>query len=507
MAGCPATQVARGRQRECVVVARRQAEGVLPRSQLLGRERRRHRRDRRSRPTAARRSASRTASAAGSTAKSWTRRRRSGGRPTARKVAFYRFDESQVKDFYLQMDQTQFRARSTSRRIRRPAPTTRSPTCFVYDVAAKQTHEARRARRQAVHQRRRRPLRLQRRAGRRTARAADEPHQPPAADHGVRRAAIRRRRSAASSSARSGRPAGSTTARRCAGSRTTSGSSGSRSATAGRTTTSTISTGKLINPITQHTTFEVGRDRQGGRSRRRLFYMARDGDNYMKMQLHRVGLDGKGDVRLTDPKFTHTVDALARQQVLRRRLSDARPAAGDAAASTSTGKVVARARQERHDASSTQLGLKKVEMFTLHGGRRQDDALRHDLRFRRTSIRRRSTRRSCRSTAGRRRAATCRPRTFATPNADDRVRLPGGATSARARRRAWGGATLDSIYLKLGVRPRWTTWPRASRRSGRGRTSTRTASASTARRTAATRRRCRSCGIPTSSRPRRPRRR
>ena len=40
-----------------------------------------------------------------------------------------------------------------------------------------------------------------------------------------------------------------------------------------------------------------------------LFYMARDGDNYMKLQLHRVGLDGKGDVRLTDPAFNHTVGA------------------------------------------------------------------------------------------------------------------------------------------------------------------------------------------------------
>jgi dipeptidyl-peptidase-4 len=38
-----------------------------------------------------------------------------------------------------------------------------------------------------------------------------------------------------------------------------------------------------------------------------LFYSARDGDNYMKLQLHRVGLDGNGDVRLTDPKFHHTV--------------------------------------------------------------------------------------------------------------------------------------------------------------------------------------------------------
>ena len=35
--------------------------------------------------------------------------------------------------------------------------------------------------------------------------------------------------------------------------------------------------------------------------------MARDGDNYMKLQLHRVGLDGKNDMRLTDPAFTHTI--------------------------------------------------------------------------------------------------------------------------------------------------------------------------------------------------------
>ena len=40
-----------------------------------------------------------------------------------------------------------------------------------------------------------------------------------------------------------------------------------------------------------------------------LYYMARSGDNHMKMQLHRVGLDGKGDVRLTDPAFNHTIDA------------------------------------------------------------------------------------------------------------------------------------------------------------------------------------------------------
>ena len=38
-----------------------------------------------------------------------------------------------------------------------------------------------------------------------------------------------------------------------------------------------------------------------------VFYTARDGDNHLKLQLHRVGLDGRGDVRLTDPKFHHTI--------------------------------------------------------------------------------------------------------------------------------------------------------------------------------------------------------
>ena len=38
-----------------------------------------------------------------------------------------------------------------------------------------------------------------------------------------------------------------------------------------------------------------------------LFYLAHDGDNPMKIQLHRVGLDGSNDTRLTDPAFHHTV--------------------------------------------------------------------------------------------------------------------------------------------------------------------------------------------------------
>ena len=65
--------------------------------------------------------------------------------------------------------------------------------------------------------------------------------------------------------------------------------------------------GRLLNPITSHTTFESGPIVKVDEAAGVLFYMARDGDNHMKMQLHRVGLDGRGDVRLTDPRFHHTI--------------------------------------------------------------------------------------------------------------------------------------------------------------------------------------------------------
>jgi len=65
--------------------------------------------------------------------------------------------------------------------------------------------------------------------------------------------------------------------------------------------------GRLIVPLTTRTTFEAGSliklDERAGV----LFYTARDGDNFLKMQLHRVGLDGGGDRRLTDPAFHHVI--------------------------------------------------------------------------------------------------------------------------------------------------------------------------------------------------------
>jgi dipeptidyl-peptidase-4 len=65
--------------------------------------------------------------------------------------------------------------------------------------------------------------------------------------------------------------------------------------------------GKLIAPLTKYTTFEAAGLVKIDEDARVIFLMARDGDNYLKLQLHRVSLDGKTDVRLTDPAFNHSI--------------------------------------------------------------------------------------------------------------------------------------------------------------------------------------------------------
>ncbi len=65
-------------------------------------------------------------------------------------------------------------------------------------------------------------------------------------------------------------------------------------------------TGTLLATLTNHP-FEVGSIVKVDERAKQLWYYARSGDNYMKQQLHRVGFDGRGDRRLTDPAFHHTV--------------------------------------------------------------------------------------------------------------------------------------------------------------------------------------------------------
>ena len=120
--------------------------------------------------------------------------------------------------------------------------------------------------------------------------------------------------------------------------------------------------GKLIAQLTQHP-FEVGAIVKVDEKAGRLYYMARDGDNVMKMQFHRVGHDGQKDVRLTDPAFNHNVSLSPDGKIFvdvyqthdippATRLIDAK------------GKVVAEL--AKGDLTKfDQLGLKKTELFAF----------------------------------------------------------------------------------------------------------------------------------------------
>jgi dipeptidyl-peptidase-4 len=121
-------------------------------------------------------------------------------------------------------------------------------------------------------------------------------------------------------------------------------------------------TGKLIAPLTSSTTFEADNIVLVDEARGFLFYTARDGDNHMKFQLHRVGLDGKNDKRLTDPAFMHTVTASpdGKYFVDVAQTHDLAPVTR---LIDSDGKLVSEL--AKSDTSKfDQLGLKKVEMFT-----------------------------------------------------------------------------------------------------------------------------------------------
>jgi dipeptidyl-peptidase-4 len=120
--------------------------------------------------------------------------------------------------------------------------------------------------------------------------------------------------------------------------------------------------GKLLATLTKHP-FEVGDvvlvDEKAGV----LWYTARSGDNHMKMQLHRVSLDGTGDRRLTDPALHHVVRVApdGRHFVDVAQTHELPPV---------TRLVDARGRQVADLATSDRsgferLGLEPVELFTF----------------------------------------------------------------------------------------------------------------------------------------------
>lgn len=120
--------------------------------------------------------------------------------------------------------------------------------------------------------------------------------------------------------------------------------------------------GKLIAPLTQHE-FEVASIVQVDERAGVLYYTARSGDNHMKLQLHRVGLDGRNDRRLTDPAFHHTVSLApdGRHFVDVAQTHDQPPVTRLVDMQGRVVKELARSDLTRFDS----LGLKKVELFTF----------------------------------------------------------------------------------------------------------------------------------------------
>jgi dipeptidyl-peptidase-4 len=123
--------------------------------------------------------------------------------------------------------------------------------------------------------------------------------------------------------------------------------------------------GKLIATLTNHP-FEVANIVRVDEETGTLYYMARDGDNHMKLQLHRVGLDGKGDKRLTDPAFNHSINLSPDgKHFVDTAQTHAIPPVTRVV--DANGKVV----QElsKSDMSGfEQRGMKRVEMFTYKAG-------------------------------------------------------------------------------------------------------------------------------------------
>lgn len=120
--------------------------------------------------------------------------------------------------------------------------------------------------------------------------------------------------------------------------------------------------GTLINPLTQHD-FEVSNIVKVDEKQGYVYYMARSGENHMKMQLHRVKLNGTKDKRLTDPAFNHrvTISPDGKHFVDVAQTHNIPPFTNLV---NSKGKVVAEL--AKSDMSKFEsLGLKKVEAFTF----------------------------------------------------------------------------------------------------------------------------------------------
>ena len=120
--------------------------------------------------------------------------------------------------------------------------------------------------------------------------------------------------------------------------------------------------GKLLNTLTKHP-FEVSRIVKVDEKEGVLYYMARSGDNHMKSQLHKVKLDGTKDVRLTNPAFDHSV-TLSPDNKYFTDVAQTHNTPPTTSLLDAKGKLIAEV--GKSDLSKFEaLGLKKVEVFTF----------------------------------------------------------------------------------------------------------------------------------------------
>lgn len=120
--------------------------------------------------------------------------------------------------------------------------------------------------------------------------------------------------------------------------------------------------GTLINAITNHP-FEVSKIVKVDEKKQLLYYMARSGDNHMKMQLHRVKLNGTKNVRLTNPEFNHSV-VLSPSGKYFVDVAQTHDIAPFSNLRNSKGKLVAELAKS-DETEFNDMGLKKVEVFTF----------------------------------------------------------------------------------------------------------------------------------------------
>ena len=225
--------------------------------------------------------------------------------------------------------------------------------------------------------------------------------------------------------------------------------------------------GTLITPLTTHSSFEVAGMVKVDEAAGVLFYTARDGDNHLKLQLHRVGLDGKSDVRLTDPAFHHTVGGCIaggtagggrggfggpsacgispdnKYFIDTYQTHDIPPATRIVDATGKTVADLAKSDLTRF----TELGLKKAEMFTYKAADGKT-TLRGLIQFPSSFDPSRKYPVLVPVYGGPASASNTARETFVTPSDDGRVRVP--RREPRLSRRAWHGQEGRSIRSTSG---------------------------------------------------------